>query len=63
MKQALANLDPKTKVNLFNVRSNEIGGYQDYHARSESVERCSLKLGLEQVQPDSVVILEDIISL
>ena len=63
MKQALANLDPKTKVYLFNVRSNEIGGYQDYHARSESVERCSLKLGLEQVQPDSVVILEDIISL
>ena len=63
MKQALANLDPKTKVYLFNVRSNEVEGYRDYHAKSENVERCSLKIGLDQVQPNSVVILEDIISL
>ena len=63
IKQALASVDPKVRVYLFNVRSDEVEGYQKYHAKSESVERCSLKLGLDRVEPDSIVILEDIICL
>ena len=63
VKQALASLDSKTKVYLFNVRDSEIEGYQEYHAKSECVDRGSLKQGLDLVQPNSVVILEDIISL
>ena len=63
IKRALSQIEPTVRVYLFNVRSDEVEGYQKFHPKVESVEAASLGAGLRSAQSGSVVILEDVISL
>jgi len=63
IKQSLAKLPPDCQVYLFNVRADEVDGYSKTHSKVESVQCSTLKKGIELIAPNSVVILEDIITL
>jgi len=61
VKAVLARLPRKCSVQLLQVRPSEVKSYTDAHSNTRAIESVSLVDGLSKVEPNSFVIIEDIV--